>query len=113
MTIFDLIALSLMGVGMGFSLMGISTAVLFSPFIVAIYGSRMGNGIMFLPFFIADLYVSWQYRKSFTISRGALAVPFIFIGVALAKILLSKIAQHTFNFTIVLLSLVAAFALLF
>ena len=65
MDIWEILFMLIVGIGMGFSLMGMSTAILFSPIIVSIYGSKLGNGIMFVPFLVADLYVSYLYLKSY------------------------------------------------
>ena len=65
MDISEILFMLIVGVGMGFSLMGMSTAILFSPILVSIYGSKLGNGIMFVPFLIADLYVSYLYRNNY------------------------------------------------
>jgi hypothetical protein len=89
-----------MGVGMGFSLMGMSTSVLFAPIIVSLFGSRYGNGIMFLPFFVADVYVSWKYRHSFNKTTVLKLIPFSVLGMIIAGICAKYISEELFKWFI-------------
>ena len=97
MTLTDILALAFMGVGMGFSLMGASTAVLFSPVIIAIYGSKLGNGIIFLPFFFANLVFAWQHRKRFNKTVVRKLLPAALCGMGAAALCANQIPEQMFR----------------
>ena len=97
MDITDLLALSFMGIGMGFSLMGVSTSVLFSPIIIAIYGSKLGNGILFFPFFLADMIVAWKRRKDFDRKIVLKLIPTSLLGMGLAALCAHYISEQIFR----------------
>lgn len=83
----EILFMLIIGVGMGFSLMGMSTSILFSPILVAIYGSKLGNGIMFIPFLVADFYVSYLYRNNYNKKIVLKLIPFSVAGMVIASIL--------------------------
>lgn len=85
------------GIGMGFSVMGISTSIIFSPIIISIYGSKFGNGIFFIPFFITNLYMAFQYRKSCDKKIILKLLPFSLLGMILASIFALYISEDFFR----------------
>ncbi|WP_448821403.1 sulfite exporter TauE/SafE family protein [Cetobacterium sp.] len=93
----EILLMLAVGIGIGFSLMGMSTSVLFSPIIVSIYGSRLGNGIMFIPFLIADFYVSYLYRKNFDKKIVLKLLPFSVTGMIVASIFANSISEEIFR----------------
>lgn len=93
----DIMVLSIVGVGIGLSLMGISGAVLYSPLVVAIYGARSGNGIMFLPFLVADIYVAYKYRKNFDRATVLKLIPFSLVGMGIASYYANIIPDELFR----------------
>ncbi|MDX8335821.1 sulfite exporter TauE/SafE family protein [Candidatus Cetobacterium colombiensis] len=97
MDIWEILFMLIVGIGMGFSLMGMSTAILFSPIIVSIYGSKLGNGIMFVPFLVADLYVSYLYRKSYDKKIVLKLIPFSVLGMIIASIFANSISEDIFR----------------
>lgn len=97
MDISEILFMLIVGVGMGFSLMGMSTAILFSPILVSIYGSKLGNGIMFVPFLIADLYVSYLYRNNYDKKIVLKLIPFSVIGMVIASIFTNSISEDIFR----------------
>ena len=92
----EILFMLIIGVGMGFSLMGMSTSILFSPILVSIYGSRLGNGIMFIPFLIADLYVSYMYRNNYDKKIVLKLIPFSVIGMTVASIFANSISEENY-----------------
>lgn len=103
----DIIAIVVTGVGIGFSMMGVSIAVLYSPFIISIYGGRIGNGIMFLPFIVADLYVTYKYRREMSIKTALKLIPFGILGMGIASMVASRINEDEFK---IMLGIIILFA---
>ncbi|MEG1808134.1 MAG: sulfite exporter TauE/SafE family protein, partial [Cetobacterium sp.] len=63
MELIELMAIISVGIGIGFSMMGISLAVLYSPFIISVFGGSLGNGIMIFPFLVSDFFMIYKNRK--------------------------------------------------
>ncbi|SJZ77435.1 hypothetical protein SAMN02745174_01515 [Cetobacterium ceti] len=93
----ELLILIITGLGIGMSLMGVSTSIIFSPLIVWAYGSKLGNGIMIIPYFIADIYITYKYRKDFNVKDTLKLVPFAFLGMILAIFLIPYISEEIFS----------------
>lgn len=93
----EILFMLLIGIGIGFSLMGISTSILFSPILVSIYGSKLGNGIMFIPYLIADFYVSYQFRNSFDKKIVMKLLPFSILGMFVASVFATSISEEFFR----------------
>ncbi|MGL6115045.1 sulfite exporter TauE/SafE family protein [Cetobacterium sp. SF1] len=93
----DLIILIITGIGIGSSLMGVSTSIIFSPLILTAYGSKYGNGIMLIPYFFADLYVTYKYRNLFDLKSTLKLIPFSLIGMFIATFLVHIISEDLFQ----------------
>lgn len=93
----EILFMLIIGVGMGFSLMGMSTSILFSPILVAIYGSKLGNGIMFIPFLVADFYVSYLYRNNYNKKIVLKLIPFSVAGMVIAAIFANTVSERVFR----------------
>lgn len=108
MDTFEILFLLAVGVGMGFSLMGMSTSILFAPIILSIYGSRLGNGIMIIPFIVADIYVTYLYRKSYDWKVVVKLLPCSFLGMLLAGISAKYISEQIFQYIIAFIIIFAS-----
>ncbi|MCQ8211983.1 sulfite exporter TauE/SafE family protein [Cetobacterium somerae] len=108
MDTFEILLMLTAGIGMGFSLMGMSTAIVFSPILISIYGSKLGNGIMFIPFLIADLYVSYLYRKNYDKKIVLKLIPFSVVGMIIASIFATYISEYIFRKIIAIIIILAS-----
>lgn len=97
MSILDIILTIFMGIGIGFSVMGMSTAILYSPLMAVFYGARLANGIMFIPFFFANLYEAYKHRNSYNKTIVLKILPFSFLGMALAAYFAKDISDKIFD----------------
>ena len=97
MDFLEIIILLFCGIGMGFNLMGMSTAILFSPILIAFYGSHYGNAIMFIPFFISNIFVSYKYRDKFDKKLVFKVLPFALLGLVIASIIANYITEDIFK----------------
>lgn len=103
MDLTEILLLIICGIGMGFNLMGMSTAIIFSPILIDFYGSRYGNAIMFLPFFVSNFIVSYKYRHSFNKKLVLKVLPFALIGLFIASLIADHITPEVFKKVIALI----------
>ncbi|MBC2855684.1 MAG: sulfite exporter TauE/SafE family protein [Cetobacterium sp.] len=97
MPILDIILTIFMGIGIGFSVMGMSTSILYSPLMAIFYGARLANGIMFIPFFFANLYVAYKHRNNYNKTIVLKILPFAFLGMGLAAYFGKDISDEMFD----------------
>lgn len=100
MNLSEIVIIISMGIGMGFSLMGVSTSVIYVPFVISLFGSKFGNSIIFIPFMLSNFYISYKFRKNFDKDTVLKLIPFSFLGIILASICANYISEETFRIVI-------------
>lgn len=108
MSFLEILLLLFCGIGMGFNLMGMSTAIFCSPLLIAFYGSHSGNAIMFIPFFISNLFISYQYRQKFNKKLVLKILPFAILGLIIASIIANHITEDIFRKIIAIIIIFAS-----
>lgn len=63
MTPIEIFGMIILGLGAGFSKLGIPTALVFSPLLASLYGGKTSAGIIIIPVVISDLTMLYLYRK--------------------------------------------------
>ena len=100
MDLIEIVAIITTGIGIGFSMMGISIAVLYSPFIISIFGGSLGNGIMIFPFLVSDFYMIYRNRKFLNWKIVLKLLPSSILGLIIASIIANKITDEEFRIAI-------------
>lgn len=108
MELIELMAIISVGIGIGFSMMGISLAVLYSPFIISVFGGSLGNGIMIFPFLVSDFFMIYKNRKFLNWKIVLKLLPSSILGLIIASIIANKITDEEFKIAIGIIIFVAS-----
>lgn len=107
MPLLEILAIISAGIGIGLSMMGISVAVLYAPFIIAIFGANVGNGIMIFPFLVSDFYMMYRSRKVMEWKIALKLMPSSILGLGIAAVIANKITHEEFKTAIGIIIIIA------
>lgn len=86
MTPVEIFGMLLLGIGAGFSKLGIPSALVFSPLLASIYGGKTSAGIIIIPVVISDLTMLYLYRKELDLKILKKILPMTIFGIIVAVV---------------------------
>lgn len=97
MTPVEIFGMLLLGIGAGFSKLGIPSALVFSPLLASIYGGKTSAGIIILPVFFSDLTMLCLYRKKLDWETLKKILPMTLLGIIVAVFFGNNISDVLFK----------------
>ncbi|MDU1911431.1 sulfite exporter TauE/SafE family protein [Fusobacterium sp.] len=97
MTSIEIFGMIILGIGTGFSKLGIPTALIFSPLLASLYGGKTSAGIIIIPVVISDLTMLYLYGKELDLKTLKKILPMTVLGMIVAVIFGNNISDEFFK----------------
>ena len=97
MTPIEIFGMIILGLGAGFSKLGIPTALVFSPLLASLYGGKTSAGIIIIPVVISDLTMLYLYRKELDLKILKKILPMTIFGIIVAVVFGNNISDEVFK----------------
>lgn len=97
MSSIEIFGMIILGLGAGFSKLGIPTALVFSPLLASLYGGKTSAGIIIIPVVISDLTMLYLYRKELDLKILKKILPMTILGIMVAVVFGNNISDEFFK----------------
>lgn len=97
MTPIEIFGMIILGLGAGFSKLGIPTALVFSPLLASLYGGKTSVGIIIIPVVISDFIMLYLYGKDLDLKTLKKILPMTMLGIIAAVFFGNNISDEFFK----------------
>ncbi|MCD7979938.1 MAG: sulfite exporter TauE/SafE family protein [Fusobacterium sp.] len=97
MTPIEIFGMIVLGLGAGFSKLGLPTALVFSPLLASLYGGKTSAGIIIIPVVISDFTMLYLYGKDLELKTLKKILPMTILGIIVAVIFGNNISDEFFK----------------
>lgn len=97
MTPIEIFGMIILGLGAGFSKLGIPTALVFSPLLASLYGGKTSAGIIIIPVVISDFTMLYLYGKELDLKILKKILPMTMLGIIAAVFFGNNISDEFFK----------------
>ena len=97
MTPIEIFGMIILGLGSGFSKLGLPTALVFSPLLASLYGGKTSAGIIIIPVVISDLTMLYIYGKELDLKILKKILPMTILGIIVAVVFGNNISDEFFK----------------